>query len=260
MPSGYASVGVTDLCMTNAKKTPTSPEARRPWRAGAGGGDARGQRQPAPRLLTGAAFLWATFCQRPRAVAGRSCPRSGKAMLRLGRPPRPTGKRRRRRLRLCRFARGGSAGALRNHHVGVASASHTDMLIPFDSDRNGVETGLSPSSSTLMMASDQPEGRQIVAQGMSPEKGRAPTGQAPSAAAEACETAVCRLRHRFLTPLKGLSWGGAAIPPLTPHSATLRAGVGYTPPPASGLAEPCLHAIRLWAYGHRAELIDIGVT
>jgi len=34
------------------------------------------------RLLTGAAWLWATFCQRPRAVAGRSWPRSAKAMLR----------------------------------------------------------------------------------------------------------------------------------------------------------------------------------
>jgi len=43
----------------------------------------------------------------------RSCPRSAKAMLRLGGPLRPTGKRRRRRLRLWRFARGGSAGALR---------------------------------------------------------------------------------------------------------------------------------------------------
>jgi len=36
--------------------------------------------------------------------------------------------------------------------------------------------------------------------------------------------------------------------------------VGYALPPASGLAKPSLHAIRLCAYGHRAELIDIGVT
>ncbi len=46
-----------------------------------------------PRLLTGAPWLGATFCQRPRAVAGRSCPRSAKAMLRLGGPRRPTRKR-----------------------------------------------------------------------------------------------------------------------------------------------------------------------
>ena len=121
--------------MTNAERTPTSPEARLPWPAGAGGDDARGLRQSDPRALTGAPWLWATFCQRPREVAGRACPRSAKAMLRPGRRVRPTGKRRRRRLRLRCFARGGSAGALRNQHVCVPSASHTDRSVPSRSDR-----------------------------------------------------------------------------------------------------------------------------
>jgi len=117
------------------QRPPTSPEARLPWPAGARGDDARDLRESAPTALTGAPWLWATFCQRPRAVAGRSCPRSAKAMLRLDRRVRPTGKRRRRRLRLRRFARCGSAGLLRNQHVCVPSASHTDMSVPFDSDR-----------------------------------------------------------------------------------------------------------------------------
>ncbi len=117
------------------QRAPTNPEARLPWPAGVRGDDARGLRQSHPRLLTGAVSAWATFSQRPRAIAGRSCPRSTKATLRLAGLPRPTGKRRGRRLRLWRCARGGSAGALRNHHVGVPSASHTDMLVPFNAGR-----------------------------------------------------------------------------------------------------------------------------
>ena len=41
------------------------------------------------------------------------------------------------------------------------------------SGANGVEVGLSPSSSVILTSSDQPEGRQTVAQGVSPGRRRA---------------------------------------------------------------------------------------